>query len=308
MTNFYPKWVYDVTMQKQMKDMGAGMMKVYLDVFYLVNFFMNLLIFAIMNIFLKKKPLCVRNLCASAVGALEAVMVILAGIREMAAIWIFTYLLASALIIRIAYGKTTVSGFVKYLLGYYITGVFLAGALMFLRGFSGTQNISILFLLISALLILIFAQKLILLRNHGISNEQNVFSVRIHYCGKSVTATGFLDTGNNLYEPISHECVTVVEYNLFKKMLSEEEREQFTKAIYDREPEVFGKLLLRYIPFHSLGKKCDYLLGVRADNMEIKINDKETIQTGKVWLGISDQFLSSDSGYEVLLNSRLFTK
>jgi hypothetical protein len=35
--------------------MGAGTMKIYLDVFFIVNFFMNLLVFEIMNIFLRKR-------------------------------------------------------------------------------------------------------------------------------------------------------------------------------------------------------------------------------------------------------------
>ena len=74
------------------------------------------------------------------------------------------------------------------------------------------------------------------------------------------------------------------------------------------EPELFGKLLLRYIPFHSLGKECDYLPGVRADDMEIQVNGSETVHTGNTWLGICDRFLSADNGYEVLLNSGIFRK
>ena len=35
--------------------MGAGVMKIYLDIFFAVNFLMNLLILEIMNIFLKKR-------------------------------------------------------------------------------------------------------------------------------------------------------------------------------------------------------------------------------------------------------------
>lgn len=293
---------------KANEDMGAGCMKIYLDVFFIVNFAMNLLIFEIMNLFLKKKPVSIRSICAAAAGALCSVMVIVNGIKNMTVVYILMYLLVSCLIIRIAYGKTTVYGMGKYIVGYYITGVFTAGAVLFLKQAAGLQHISILFLLSSALLILFFAQKVLLSRSYRMNSGQDVFPVRIRYKGRSVTATGFLDTGNNLYEPVSHECVTVVEYKLFQKMLTEDERADFGMAMHDGKPELFGKLLLRYIPFRSLGRECDYLLGVRADDMEIQIDDGETLHTGKVWLGIYDRFLSADGGYEVLLSSALFRK
>lgn len=283
-------------------------MKIYLDIFFTVNLLMNLLILEIMNIFFRKKPVNIRSVLAAAVGALAAVIVIVTGGKELVVVFILMYVLVSCLMICIAYGKTTIRGLVKYMAGYYMTGVIVAGALLFLKGIAGMRQISILFLLSSALLLIFLAQKIVSSRSYEIRSEQNVFPVTITYNGKCVTATGFVDTGNNLYEPVSHECVTVVEYELFQKMLSEEERADFSKAIHDMEPEMFGKLLLRYIPFHSLGRECDYLPGVRADNMEIRIGDSETVHTGKVWLGLCDHFLSSDSEYEVLLNSRLFRK
>lgn len=283
-------------------------MKIYLDIFFVVNFFMNLLIFEIINIFLRKKPVSIRSISASAAGSIFAIVILVTGLKDMTAVYLMMYLFASCLMIRIGYGKTTLYGMFRYIAGFYLAGIFTAGVLMFLKEMAGIQNISIIFLLSAAILILFFAQKICSLRNHGIRGGQNVFPVRIKYNGKSVTGTGFLDTGNNLYEPVSHECVTVVEYNLFRKMLSEDERADFGRAIHDRDTEMFGKLLLRYIPFHSLGKDTDYLLGVRVDDLEIKVNDGETICTGKTWLGIYDSFLSADGGYEMLLNSRIFRK
>lgn len=283
-------------------------MKIYLDVFFTVNFFMNLLVFEIMNIFLRKRPVSIRCAAASAEGALAAVLLVIGGVRQMAAAFILMYLIVSCLMIRTAYGKTTVYGFGRYMAGFYLTAAGVAGAVMFLREIAGIRNLPIIFLLSCAILLLFLAQKIVSSKKHGIRNEQNVFPVTIRYRGKSVKTAGFLDTGNNLYEPVSHECVTIVEYNLFQKMLSEEEKADFNKVLHDMEPELFGKLLLRYIPFHSLGKECDYLPGVQADDMEIQVNGSETVHTGNTWLGICDRFLSTDNGYEVLLNSGIFRK
>lgn len=281
-------------------------MKIYLDIFFIVNFLMNLLILEIMNIFLKKSLINMRSIAAAAFGAFFAGVVIVSGIRDRLVIFIIMYLLVSCLMIRIAYGKTTVRGLAGYIAGYYISGIFTAGFLMFLKNITRIKNISIIFILSAAVLILFFLKKIRLALSHGISGGQNVFPVKISYKGKTVTGTGLLDTGNQLYEPVSHEGVTVVEYNLFAKMLSDKERADFNRAIHDMESEMFGKLLLRYIPFHSLGKDNDYLPGVRVEDMEIRINDKETVHTGGAWLGLYDRYLSADGGYDVLLNSEIF--
>lgn len=284
-------------------------MKIYLDIFFAVNFLMNLLVLEIMNIFLKKRlVISKKSIAAAALGAFFAGVVVVSGIRNRLAIFVILYVLVSCLMIRIAFGKTTVKGMAGYIGGYYLSGIFTAGFLMFLKGMAGIKNISIIFLLLAAILILFFSKKLFLLRGHEISGGQNVFPVKISYNGKSVTGTGFLDTGNQLYEPVSREGVTIVQYELFAKMLSDKEQAEFSRAMHEMEPELFGKLLLRYIPFHSIGKDNDYLLGVRADDLEIRIRDKETVHTGKVWLGIYNRYLSSDGGYEMLLHSRIFGK
>ena len=56
-------------------------MKIYLDVFFTVNFLMNLLVFEIMNIFLRKRPVSIRCAAASAEGALAAVLLVPGGWR-----------------------------------------------------------------------------------------------------------------------------------------------------------------------------------------------------------------------------------
>lgn len=283
-------------------------MKLYLDIFFAVNFLMNLLIFELMNLCLKRKPVSKRSILAAAAGALAAVALVVTGIKDYAALYIFMYLFVSCLLIRIAYGKMTVPGMGRHIAGFYITGVFTAGVLLFLKGITGVRNISMLFLLGAACLILFAAPNIISAGSQGIRSRKNLYPVKIVYNGKSVTGTGFLDTGNHLYEPVSRERVTVVEYNLFQNVLSEQEKADLKRAIHQKEPEMFGTLLLRYIPFHSLGKDSDYLPGVRVDDMEIQTDGGEQIHTGKTWLGICDQFLSADSGYEMLLNSGLFRK
>ena len=282
-------------------------MKVYLDVFLLVNFFLNLFVFELLNIILKKKPVTIRSISAAMIGALAAVLVIVGGIKNGTGIFLIMYLLVSALMIRIAYGKTTIGRMIQLMAGFYLTAVFLAGGILYLKGLAGIQNISLVFLLTAAIVLVFLAQKIYSSVKREVTKVGGIYHVRITYKGKSVTGIAFYDSGNQLYEPISHEPVSIIEYKLFCGMLSEQEKVDFNKALHNKEPELFGKLLLRYIPFHSLGADKDFIFGVRVEDMEIQINGEENIHTGNTWLGICDGFLSSDNEYDVLLNSKIIS-
>ena len=75
--------------------MGAGVMKIYLDIFFAVNFLMNLLILEIMNIFLKKRLVInMRSIAAAAFGAFFAGIVVVSGSRDRFVVFIIMYVLS----------------------------------------------------------------------------------------------------------------------------------------------------------------------------------------------------------------------
>lgn len=283
-------------------------MKVYLDIFYLVNFLLNLFVFEILNIFKKKKTVSLRSVAASAIGAAFAVILVVGGIRIHIAIFFFMYLFVSCLMIKIAYGKTSFWGMVRYVAEFYISAVFLAGGILYIKSLMGVYNTSLIFLLITAIILVFAVQKIYSAVRQEVKRNGEIFSVRITYNGRTVAGTAFWDTGNNLYEPVSREPVSIIEYKLFRHMLPEKERAGFNRSLRTLEPERFGTVLLRYIPFHALGTSRDFIPGICVDDMEIRVNGEKTIHTGKIWLGICDGFLSSDKEYEVLLHSKIFSE
>ncbi len=283
-------------------------MKIYLDVFFLVNFLLNLFVFEILNLFQKKKAINMRSVMAAALGALAAVGILLSGIKSCLFIFLLVYVVVSLGMIRIAYGKTSWQGMVAYVVKFYLSAVFLAGGMMYLKELTKQRNLSMVFLLSAAIFLVFVANALLQRRRQGMGNGEHIYRVHITYHGKKVTATGFWDTGNHLYEPISRGNVHVVTYRLFRKLLSEQEKADFSKVMQHKSPESFGKLLLRYIPYHSLGNDKDFILGKEVEDMEIHVGDKKTVHTGKTWLGISDDFLSVDHEYDLLLHSKIFSE
>ncbi len=107
-------------------------MKIYLDIFFAVNFLMNLLILEIMNIFLKKRLVInMRSIAAAALGAFFAGIVVVSGSRDRFVIFIIMYVFVSGLMMRLAYGKTTVGGMAGYIAGYYVSGIHGGGSSVF---------------------------------------------------------------------------------------------------------------------------------------------------------------------------------
>ena len=85
-------------------------MKVYIDIFFFVNFLMNLQVFQILNYWRKKPAFTKRSIVGAALGALLGVVVLILGIRTRWILWMVLYVAGTAILIRIVYGKMTVFG------------------------------------------------------------------------------------------------------------------------------------------------------------------------------------------------------
>ncbi len=107
----------------------------------------------------------------------------------------------------------------------------------------------------------------------------------LFYGGVCRHVTGLWDTGNSLYDPLHRKPVSIVE----KRVL---------------EPEVSGEELLFQIPYHSVGEKNGMLPALIADYLSVQMGDRELLIERPV-LGLTDEPLSSDGSYDLILNPDL---
>ena len=126
------------------------------------------------------------------------------------------------------------------------------------------------------------------------------------YHGKRVQGTGFLDTGNMLVEPISGAGVSIVTKELFQKLLTKEEKIELSNILREGMINNRGTLLLRYIPYHSVGESQGMLPGILVDEMEIRLPDGKRIRKEREWLGICDKYLSNSAGFDILFYGEIF--
>lgn len=259
-------------------------MKIYLDIFFLVNAGMNFVVLMIESFFQRRRIRLWRLALASAVGALLSVGVLVLGIHRY--IWFFLalYLVVSAGILGIAFGRTTAGALIRNLIIFYVSAFLLAGMLMQLQNFLNIRGSSFL-LLISAGSILYVTYRMVPAGKRWKKKTEQYFSVSLAYQCRSVHGNGLLDTGNHLTEPFSHKPVTIGEKKFIAPLFSHTE-----------------KPALRYIPFHSIGKTSGLLPVFQAEYLEVHGPDGLCHREEKPWIAIYDSYVSADGEYEMLLH------
>lgn len=104
--------------------------------------------------------------------------------------------------------------------------------------------------------------------------------------GRQIGCRGLMDSGNSLYEPITHRPVVIVEKELLLRHGIE-------------EPETYFA-----IPYHAIGTQNGILKGVLADELEIPGQQGEK-RWQKVMLGIYEGKISRQDEYQVILHPKL---
>ena len=122
-------------------------MKVYIDIFFFVNFLMNLQVFQILNYWRRKPAVSARSIAGAGLGALLGVLVVILGIRTRWILWILVYAAGTSILIRFVYGKMNFRGHLRCVVGFYLTAAAVSGTLFGIREFLGLHNISLAFLL-----------------------------------------------------------------------------------------------------------------------------------------------------------------
>ncbi|NLO25113.1 MAG: sigma-E processing peptidase SpoIIGA [Clostridiales bacterium] len=291
-------------------------MDIYADILLLENIVMNYLILWLTSITLKVHAGRIKMLAASVVGALYALLIFFPGYN-----FLYTTVmkvLLSLLIIVIAFTPIRFREFLKQLSVFYLISFILGGAVFGLFYFTNTGTVTEggvflikgipLSVLAGAGLVTIIIIRLCLVPLYGYLEKRSLYrSFAINVGDKWVEAVGLLDTGNELFDPITNYPVIVVQYSAVKELLHEGIREIFEQNLEDDLENIYEGFKqanwvsrLRLIPFSSLGKEKGMLLGFKADGVIIGSRCLD-----KVIIAIYSKPLSENGEYAALLNPEL---
>lgn len=296
---------------------GRRVMKyiIYMDVFFMVNLMMDMILLKIAALYIKPQTTFIRCLAGAAAGSLLTCLTLLLSYDNMVAHMLFSYIFIVAVMVIVTYGKCSIEQMLKRAGWLYLVTVIMGGAMnlvydytyfgyvlhgIFSTVYANPANILRMFSFTGiSYMILRVLMKLI----SNMKSGSELVMVKVSMKGESVTLRGLIDTGNSLRDPYFGKVVHIAEYEALQRILEgvDIHREKY-----------------RLVPFHSLGKKNGLVEVIEFDEIVIwdsydsdsedgecegKYGERTVIYTEKnPAIGLYHASLSDKRKYEVLLN------
>lgn len=303
----------------------GGHMVLYFDVVLLINLFMNFMILYFVALVLNLKRVFGRLFLGAILGCLFLLSVVSEKFIVLQSLPIKVVI--SAVMIFVSFQPMSFRDFLKILSFFYIISFMMGGGvlaffyLLNLRQNLITDtliinNISVPWwiLLISALTLFLFLKYLWPLLYSILSKDNFLALITIVIDDKPIEITSLIDTGNDLFDPVSNYPVIIVELDAMKDVFSEDLQDILGKGL-EESLVVLSETIansswanrFRLIPFESIGKSKGIMVGFKPDRVKIQHNDKiKTTQDAVV--GIYQRTLSSEGTYRALLNPVLLNE
>lgn len=287
--------------------------KVYADLTFLVNFIMDFLILWATARFSRITMKYSRLFLASLLGGMYGVGYLFAGLANFYTLP--AKIISSFLLIMVTFWPLNWQEIKKTILFFYGISAAVAGATIavsYAKPSTGDFSWSYIYLLggiVCVLLIGIYGGRYV---SQSIIPDLLRYQISMRFDKNSCTGEGFLDTGNGLRDPITQRPIVVAEYALLKECLPDDFKLAMENNLDESERleavsrSTWGNRM-RLIPFSSIGKKNGLLIGVRCDEMIVKMGKKEMLHKNLV-IGIYPHKLSTEDQYQLLIPSELVLK
>lgn len=295
--------------------------EVYIDVIFVVNMIMNILLLWIVRKILRCRSSNLRLISGSIAGSLCVCFLIFFPAMNPLVSFCVKYVLISFLMVRIGLNIKEIRELLKSMIALYMITFLFGGILEFIYNqsifmqfyhnyISGNSRAAISF---RAFLIAGFLGFVVM--NLGLKAYEyyklvlrHVYSVTIIYKGKPMKISGFLDTGNSLTDPITKKPVSIINIQNMEKLL-ERDMKEYLMDFYsgfknDPYKDYENAEMIKYIPFHSIGKKHGILPAVTVDKICITVDSKSII-VEKAVIGICEEPIGGGPVYQMILNPEL---
>lgn len=287
---------------------------------------MDLFLLYLLKITNKKSSSLIKLMLASAIGGLSAAILGIFPWLNVVLRFLLMNIVTAVIMIRIAFGKLSLSDMLKQILVFYVITYFFGGVIHSIYYYTDLKiiitnlgkghslsNVSWRIIILSILIILPFITLLIWFYRWYKSSSREIYDVDLKLFDRSIHIKGFMDSGNCLYDPVNKKPVIVVEEETIKELISpefnlylEEAKNYLKGGKTDIEKWDINKghiLRLKFIPYSSVGKR-GVLLGMNIDKVMI-YTGKDVICNEKVIAAISDNLISPNKQYQAILHKGL---
>ncbi|SDC74393.1 stage II sporulation protein GA (sporulation sigma-E factor processing peptidase) [Paenibacillus sp. UNCCL117] len=134
--------------------------------------------------------------------------------------------------------------------------------------------------------------------------------VDVHIDCVASSCTGLIDTGNQLYDPLTRTPVMVMEASQWGEWIPEAWMEKIRRAEVDQIVSAIGmdsfiwQDRLRLVPYRGVNRSTQFMLALKPDKVIITTEQGQT-ETLKVLIGLDGGRLSSDNAYQAIIHPSL---
>ncbi len=283
-------------------------MEYYVEYIFAENFLIDFILLYITGNLIKIKIIYKRLIIAALIGAIYVILI--AYIQKPFMANFIVKISVSVLMIMVAYDTKGILKNIKVILCFYIVTLVMVGAVFAL--YSITNNrVTVNIILIS--IFMGFALLKFLFYEIKLRKEKNNYirTVTIEVNEKIKSFRAFIDTGNELIDPMSGKPVIVVNIEILESILGEDVTKEILE-FYKNEGKNYEnifleknyKLKLRVIRYNTISNKNELMICIIPDNITISGNDKNITKADAV-IGIYPQKINQKEDYDALLFKKL---
>lgn len=263
---------------------GDSIYKIYIDTYFLFNFWMNLWVLFLCRFLVASKVKRNKVIFAAVIAAIGEVVVLCLPFGGSNAKILAGFGGVTALVIFLLFQPRSAEYFYKLLSCFYLAVFILGGIFLLLENMWKAKRISM-YVWGLLVVVLVFVVEKVCIKVTAKSNFREVVLTISE--NRLCIVKALVDSGNGLVEPISKTPVSVVE----------------EKAIEEYK-ELFQQEKFRVVPFHSVGKERGMLEAYFIEKMEIK-NEGENWIVNNPMIAIAKERISVNGNYQMILHPNI---
>ena len=187
-------------------------MKVYVDLVFILNVWLDFIIVLAVSFILKKDTSIIRILLSSIVGSFSIFFLFI----ELNNLELFLFkFLVSLFIILIAFRFRSLNSFCEELIYFYMVSIILGGFITIIKDYVKCNSFVSNFILLSIvtpIILYFYYKKVKKINNH----YNNLYNVDLYYKNNIYKFKAFLDTGNRLYDQYRRRPIVLIYTNEIK--------------------------------------------------------------------------------------------
>jgi stage II sporulation protein GA (sporulation sigma-E factor processing peptidase) len=275
----------------------------YVEYVFVENFIIDFILLFITGKLIKRVIIIKRLIAASLIGSLYVIITYYTGMKFMTS-FIVKFSI-SILMIMIAFDSKGILTNIRVIICFYITSLIMVGiisALYYLTYDKLTVNAIIMSMFTGYAALHFFFKEI----KDRIAKHNYKRTVNVSIGGSSKTFRGYIDTGNELNDPITGKPVMVVNIDCIKDMLGDELyrkiMEFYDNKCYESLIDENNSINLRIIKYNTISNSGENMVCIVPDEIEI-INNNSSIFIDAI-IGIHPKRISMDD-YDALLFKKL---